>query len=416
MKNVFKYVIGMLIMLIMLNLEFTDGFAAESSIVEFNFDASGKVSGEKLKEYGDKNGYVPTSGNGTLQCFISGDNSRALEWSGAEYNGSSVVPIIRASKKNPWGNYPFFNVSFSTKGLNQVKISAQMAGSSNGPATWKLQYSKDKVTYIDVPSSEVTISQDSRKTMTNYYNSFMLPGDTADCDNISVRIIAVDSSTISGGSYESNVSGGETAINSIIVKASQIVNEPVTTTSQNITTQNVTNASNETTHIGEAQTTKQNNDNGNKSDSTEQKKNDIKGGNDSDNTINSANEKTQNDSNQINGEQSNSSTGSVDNTTDKNNNFISKKENGETLSKENGSDKSKDNKEENTSKDNSKKVKKGTKKVTTSSNVTTSGKISHNKKNMNINMTIVLIILVIILAGGISAVVIYSNKNRKSEK
>lgn len=215
-----------------------NAFAAESTLAEFNYDASGKVSGEKLTEYGDKDGYTSTAGNGNLLCYMATDSSRALEWSDPEYNndGVNIVPIVRASSKNTWGSVPSFAVSVSTKGFTQIKFSAKMAGSSNGPSTWKLQYSIDGTNYTDIAGSQIEIQFDTRKNMINYYNEFSLPEAVADKDIVYIRIIAASEKTVIGGNYLNIPWGGETSINNISVRGTDISSIQTTTAAPEPTT------------------------------------------------------------------------------------------------------------------------------------------------------------------------------------
>lgn len=253
MKKIFKFLsIAVFIMAMLLfNGDVNKVMAAESVLVEFNYDASGKVTGEKLVEYGDKDGYNPTSGRGTLLCYMDSSAPRALEWSDPEYNnnGANLVPIVRASTKNQWGNTPSFLVSLSTKGYTRVKFSAMMAGSSNGPAQWKLQYSLDGSNFTDIQSSDITIPFNTRKTMTSYYNGFALPEEVSDKDIVYIRIISSSTAAIAGGDYLRLTYGGETAINGIRVAGTDIAS--ITTAPQPV----VTNAP-ETTRPTEQSTTR----------------------------------------------------------------------------------------------------------------------------------------------------------------
>ncbi len=195
-----------------------NALADEAVITEFRFDSSGKVMGNKLDEYGDKDGYVATYGKGSLVCYMDNINARALEWSDPEYNGGGIVPIIRASDKNRWGYVPSFVVSFSTKDYVDINFSAEMGGSSNGPSQWKLQYSTDGANYIDINSTDITIDYNSRKTMQNYYSSTSLTADVNDRNLVYVRIIASSTATVAGGDYTTNPIGGEVAVNNIVIK------------------------------------------------------------------------------------------------------------------------------------------------------------------------------------------------------
>lgn len=232
--------------------------AAESSLAEFNFDASGKMTGDKLAEYGDKDGYNSTYGRGMLLCYMDNSGPRALEWSDPEYNynGVSIVPIVRASIKNKWGNTPSFLISFSTRGYTSVRFSAMLAGSSNGPAKWKLQYSTDGVSFTDISASDITIPFDTRKLMTSYYNGFALPQEVSDRDIVYIRIIASSTATVAGGDYLQLPSGGETAINGIRIVGTDIASITTAPPPPVTTAQETTKAAEPNTTKGQQTTTK----------------------------------------------------------------------------------------------------------------------------------------------------------------
>lgn len=238
MKRIIKQlIVPMLIIVFMCFTARETVRGAENLLAEFNYSSSGKVTGDKLVEYGDKDGYNPTQGRGTLLCYMDSSESRALEWSDPEYNnnGENIVPIVRASMKNKWGSTPSFLVTLSTKGYTSIKFSAKMGGSSNGPAQWKLQYSIDGSNFTDVQSSGITIPFDTRKTMTQYYDGFALPGEASDRDLLYIRIISSSTATVVGGNYLELPFGGETAINNIRVVGTDIAS--MTTTPAPTTTQ-----------------------------------------------------------------------------------------------------------------------------------------------------------------------------------
>lgn len=84
-----------------------------NTISEFYFDSTGKNSGDKLEEYGDKSGYKATFGQADLFLSMNGKNGRALEWSDAEYgkDGDEIVPLMSAGRKT-LGRYSIYSNYF----------------------------------------------------------------------------------------------------------------------------------------------------------------------------------------------------------------------------------------------------------------------------------------------------------------
>lgn len=217
-------------------------------IVGFDFDAAGHQTGEKLEAYGDKNGYASTSGNGILYCYMGTDAVRALEWSDPEYidGAYNITPIVRASEKNKWGDNPSFVIECSTKGMYEVKFSASLGGSSNGPSHFKLQYSTDGATFKEIDKTNIAIEFDSRKQVKNYYADTAIPDEGWNQQKLFIRIITSDTITVAGGNYKMMPSGGEIAVNHLKLtgdtekKTEPVTNvtEPVTTSGVSETTQN----------------------------------------------------------------------------------------------------------------------------------------------------------------------------------
>ncbi|MBD5136163.1 MAG: hypothetical protein HDT39_09435 [Lachnospiraceae bacterium] len=388
--------------------------AAESALVEFNYDASGKIAGEKLVEYGDKDGYNPTNGRGTLLCYMDSSAPRALEWSDPEYNnnGANIVPIVRASIKNKWGNTPSFLISLSTKGYTNVKFSAMLAGSSNGPAQWKLQYSIDGTNFNDIQSSNITIPYDTRKTMTSYYNGFALPNEVSDRDIVYIRIISPSTVTVAGGDYLRLPSGGETAINGIRVVGTDIASittapAPVTTKAPETTKpaeQNTTAAQpTTTTNGGQNPTTVKPTAGGGetttKSDNHNTNNTDNIGGE----TTSQQGEMSTHIVTQTNASGETITSIVYDETTE-----LLTDENGETIT-ENEKETIKESEDE--SPDEEKSVSKK-KKTATSGNIEKESKETSKKDGNNI---IVIVVLAAVLAVGIGAAVIVQKKKSKTE-
>ena len=172
-----------------------------NTISEFYFDSTGKNSGDKLEEYGDKSGYKATFGQADLFLSMDGKNGRALEWSDAEYgkDGDEIVPLMSAGKKNPWGDTPYIQTTFDGTDCKDLSFSISMGGSSKAPANWKMQYSIDGTNFTDISNSNFTITSNNRKVLTNYINKVKLPEECNGAKSVTVRIIATSTTTIAGG-------------------------------------------------------------------------------------------------------------------------------------------------------------------------------------------------------------------------
>lgn len=160
---------------------------------------------------------------------LSSDN-RKLEWSKDNdytYNGAAVAstPIIEASIKHPWGTSPYFLIQTSTLHYENIKLAVRIGGSKKAPKSFKVQYSTDGKSYSDL--SGVAFSLSSNKVL--YAQNLNLPSSVGNLSTVYIRIIISGTTTISGGDITNEKTGGELAINNIIVSGTKInENKPTT--------------------------------------------------------------------------------------------------------------------------------------------------------------------------------------------
>lgn len=192
-------------------------------IAAWSFSAEGKTAGDKLSEYGSSDGYEATAGSGTLTLSVDGENGRALEWSDVEYgeSGEDIVPIMAAGKKNPWGEAPYIQVQVNAADYASVTFTAYLAGSNKAPAEWQLSYSTDGVTFTDIEGTAITLSADKRKLLTAYLDDAAIPAAANGAETLYLRLTATSTATVSGGSTVDSPTGGEIALNDIVVKATK---------------------------------------------------------------------------------------------------------------------------------------------------------------------------------------------------
>ncbi|MDY3928515.1 MAG: hypothetical protein SOZ34_04030 [Clostridia bacterium] len=197
--------------------------ATEQQLAVFSYTAPTGTLAEDNLTNGDKDsGYTATSGvfksSAKLFASVDGKNPRKLEWSKPEYSygGSSgvMVPVMAAGKKNPWGSKPYFEIQCSTAGYENIKFSAKINGTNSGPANYKLQYSTDRTNYSDVVTAPEITS--NKKLTSNLFDNTALPQNASDKQSVYLRIIATNTTTI-GNTDFSGDTGGEAAINDVII-------------------------------------------------------------------------------------------------------------------------------------------------------------------------------------------------------
>ena len=204
--------------------------ASSVNLATFSFSKSdGASTAKDLNDtYGTKadSGYSPKSGlmtSSKLYACVDATKTdyRKLEWSGdtsyTYINSTTSMPIMAAGTKNPWGNTAYFMVKTSTKGYENINFSFLLGGSKKGPKDFKLQYSVDGKSFGNI--SDTSMSLHTNKKMYSY--SYDLPT-LANKDTLYIRIVTSSTGTIEGGSFTSVPTSGETAINNIILKGSEL--------------------------------------------------------------------------------------------------------------------------------------------------------------------------------------------------
>lgn len=108
-------------------------------------------------------------------------------------------------------------MDFSATNYSDLAITFEMAGSKKAPANWKLQYSIDGENFVDIENTNFTIPLEKRKLMTSYIKDLDLPKECNGAENLTLRIVATSDVTVSGGKLSDDPTGGEVAINNIVI-------------------------------------------------------------------------------------------------------------------------------------------------------------------------------------------------------
>ncbi len=221
--------------------------ASETDIASFTFTRpAGSESDNDLNDTYKTNadsGYYASSGryklSAKLYASVAGTSSdnRKLEWStdnDYSYNGilQNATPVMAAGTNNPWGSSPYFLITTSTKGYENLRLSFRIGGSKKGPRSYKVQYSRDNKIYTNISGTAFSLAMN--KTLYEY--SFGIPAAASDCSMLYIRIIAAGTQTISGGSLSDEPTGGEAAINNISLKGTAITSSQTTVTTPSTST------------------------------------------------------------------------------------------------------------------------------------------------------------------------------------
>lgn len=174
----------------------------------------------KKTKYGSKKeGYQFTSGSAKLYASIDGSSRRKLEWSTDTYDhaGKKVrQPVMTAGKKNPWksGTKPYFEIQISTSGYQDISFSAYIGATKKGPKNYQAAYAVgNQTTYTNISGASLSLSDNKKMQKI----SADLPEAAADQSLVKIRIFVSSLTAVNGNSLTKESTGGEAAINHILV-------------------------------------------------------------------------------------------------------------------------------------------------------------------------------------------------------
>lgn len=183
---------------------------------EFQVFASTEVSKIAAWDYTDvvASATLPaTGGELKTEAVLSNSQDATPNWS----SGS-------LSLKN-WDNgqdKKYWNIRLSTKGYEDITLSAKTRSSGTGPRDFKVIYSKDNgTTWADVQNGGYEITG----TTLSYYmkQNVQLPEDAADVESLLVRFIMTSNKKIDGSGEVG--SGGASNINNIVFSGTPVEND-----------------------------------------------------------------------------------------------------------------------------------------------------------------------------------------------
>ena len=125
-----------------------------------------------------------------------------------------------AAHSNFWENgagKKYWQITISTKGYKNIKISSKQKGSKTGPRDFKVQYSLDKNTWHDISKSSITVSENFTS---GSLKNLLLPSSCENQITLSIRWIINSNSSIEGGVVGKQ---GTNRIDDIIVTGEKIL-------------------------------------------------------------------------------------------------------------------------------------------------------------------------------------------------
>ncbi|MBZ4664130.1 MAG: cell wall binding protein [Caloramator sp.] len=155
----------------------------------------------------------------------------------SHFRSDNIIPKYSSGSLsiNGWdngANTKYWQIQLSTKGYENLTLSAKTRSSSTGPKNFKVIYSIDNgATWNDVPNSDYAITG---TTLSYYMPTLLLPQDASNVENLIIRFIMTSNATSSSTTVTEVAPTGTSNINNIVVSGTLVVDEetvaPVTAT------------------------------------------------------------------------------------------------------------------------------------------------------------------------------------------
>lgn len=146
-------------------------------------------------------------------------------------NFKDVTPTYSSGSLsiNGWdngANTKYWQIEFSTKGYDNLILSAKTRSSSTGPRDFKLIYSIDEGNmWADISNSTYAITG---TTLSNYMQAINLPSELSNKDKVYIRFIMTSNASSSSTTVPEVASSGTSNINNILVTGTPVINAETT--------------------------------------------------------------------------------------------------------------------------------------------------------------------------------------------
>lgn len=178
------------------------------TVVGWDFEDSNQTSDSGITA--NNNRLITTNSTGTIVYNVAGGNTSAAAISNSDWNGGA--------------DSKFWQISFATTGMSNLKLSSAQRSSNTGPRDFKVQYSLDGSSWNDVSLASITVAND---WTTGVLNNVALP---SACDNqtlVYLRWMMTSNTSANAGTV---AAGGTNSIDDIIITGDQgtFISTPVT--------------------------------------------------------------------------------------------------------------------------------------------------------------------------------------------
>lgn len=169
------------------------------TVVGWDFEDSNQTSDSGINA--NNNRLITTNSTGTIVYNVAGGNTSAAAISNSDWNGGA--------------DSKFWQISFATTGMSNLKLSSAQRSSNTGPRDFKVQYSLDGSSWNDVSLASITVANN---WTTGVLNNVALP---SACNNqalVYLRWIMTSNTSVNLGSVANT---GTNSIDDIVINGDQ---------------------------------------------------------------------------------------------------------------------------------------------------------------------------------------------------
>ncbi|MGN1115105.1 MAG: PT domain-containing protein, partial [Candidatus Ornithomonoglobus sp.] len=171
-------------------------------ISAFDFNTVTDISGSSTS--GDAAARISASEDGTTPSALTLNTADYTAAAGGLSCAAVLAPVTG------WGENPYIQIELSAKGYSGISVSVSVGATKKGPATYKLQYSTDGISFTDA-GEPYTLA--ANKILYQAFDKVLLEG-ADDAETLYIRIVPVGTATV-GGEVELGGISGEFAVNDI---------------------------------------------------------------------------------------------------------------------------------------------------------------------------------------------------------
>ncbi|PEL12109.1 Ig-like domain-containing protein [Bacillus sp. AFS017336] len=171
-----------------------------------------------LAKWDFSNGQVTTPSAGIPENMTSNITTTGSKVTG--YNaGPSGIPVINA---NTWSNNSsYWEVSLTTKNYENITLSSKQYSSATGPKDFKLQYSLDENTWVDVPDGSISNGSATWSSGGQLIN-VALPSEVSDKSSVYLRWIVNSALAAKNDGSNFSTTTGTSRIADIVINGESI--------------------------------------------------------------------------------------------------------------------------------------------------------------------------------------------------